>query len=164
MIEIISADITRLNVDCIVNAANNTLLGGGGVDGAIHREAGPKLLEYNKSLEGCETGHAKITPGFNLTAKYIIHTVGPVWKDGNNGEEYFLKCCYESSLQLALDNKIKTIAFPSISTGVYNFPKDKAALIALKIMKTYSFDFDKIIACCFNDIDKQKYLEIFKSL
>jgi O-acetyl-ADP-ribose deacetylase (regulator of RNase III) len=130
-IKLLKGDITKLEVDAIVNAANKTLLGGGGVDGAIHRQAGPKLLDECKTLGGCETGQAKITQGYNLPAKFVIHSVGPVWSGGRNNEEKLLADCYRNSLILAEDNNIKTIAFPCISTGVYRFPKQKAAEIAI---------------------------------
>ena len=153
MIEPVKADITELHVDAIVNAANNSLLGGGGVDGAIHRAAGSELLDACKHLNGCPTGEARITPGFNLPAKWIIHTVGPVWQGGNHNEITLLEHCYRNSLQLALMNNVRTIAFPAISTGVYGFPKDKAADIAINIMREFEHQFEKIIPCCFSEED-----------
>ena len=136
-IELHLGDITELHVDAIVNAANKTLLGGGGVDGAIHRAAGKELLRECKALNGCETGNSKITEGYKLKAKHVIHTVGPVWRGGYKNERELLKSCYLTSLKLANENNIKTIAFPNISTGIYNYPKDKAAKIAIDTIKEF---------------------------
>lgn len=136
-ITLFRGDITKLSVDAIVNAANRTLLGGGGVDGAIHRAAGPELLETCRQLNGCETGNAKITPGFQLPAAKVIHTVGPVWQGGNSREDELLRSCYTKSLMLAKQHKLRSIAFPNISTGVYGFPKERAASIAITSVKEF---------------------------
>ena len=136
-ISLIKGDITQLTVDAIVNAANRTLLGGGGVDGAIHRAAGPELLEACRKLKGCETGEAKITKGFKLPARYVIHTVGPVWDGGGRNEPELLKNCYHNTLHLARETRLKTIAFPNISTGVYGFPKTMAAEIAIGAVRSF---------------------------
>ena len=157
MIKAIQADITTLKLDAIVNAANETLLGGGGVDGAIHRAAGPELKQYCAKLGGCPTGGARITPGFKLPAKWTIHTVGPVWHGGKSNEATLLANCYRNSLDLALKNGAKTIAFPSISTGVYGYPKEEAAKIAVSVMREYESRFDEIVACCFSAADKALY-------
>ena len=153
-IAVIRTDITQLEVDAIVNAANNSLLGGGGVDGAIHAAAGPGLLKECRRLGGCETGKAKITGGYDLPARYVIHTVGPVWKGGAQGEAELLASCYRECFQLAVENKILSIAFPAISCGVYGFPVPEACKIAMK--ETVSFlsgksNVTQVIFACFND-------------
>ncbi len=168
-IEIVQGDITTLQVDAIVNAANESLLGGGGVDGAIHRAAGPELLEECRTLNGCSTGEAKITKGYRLRAKWVIHTVGPVWHGGGKNEDEFLASCYRNSLALAAKHSIRTIAFPCISTGVYRFPSDRAARIALTEIKNFLNEnktVEKVVAVCFERTDYQIYQaaipEIFK--
>jgi O-acetyl-ADP-ribose deacetylase len=143
-IEIARADITTFDVDAIVNAANTTLLGGGGVDGAIHRAAGPELLAECRTLAGCLPGEAKITRGYHLSARFVIHTVGPIWRDGKHGEAQTLANCYRNSLQLAVENEIKTIAFPAISCGAYGYPIQEAAQIALTTTREFVATIDKI--------------------
>lgn len=153
-IKIFRGDITTLKVDAIVNAANATLLGGGGVDGAIHRAAGKELLTECRTLNGCETGDAKITNGFNLPAKFVIHTVGPVWNKGRSGEPEKLASCYRRSLEVAIENGVKSIAFPNISTGVYGYPKKEAAEIATKTVVSFlknHDEFELVIFCVFDD-------------
>jgi O-acetyl-ADP-ribose deacetylase len=152
-IELLEADITTLDVDAIVNAANRTLLGGGGVDGAIHRAAGPELKAACRLLGGCGTGDAKITPGFRLKARYVIHTVGPVWEGGGAGEESLLASAYANSLALAKAHQLRSIAFPAISTGVYGFPADRAAEIAVgTIAERLRGDphFSRVVLCCYS--------------
>ncbi len=164
MIELIKADITSLSVDVIVNAANSSLLGGGGVDGAIHAAAGPQLLQACIKLNGCEAGEVKLTPAFNLPAKCILHTVGPVWHGGEDGESDILASCYEKSLKLGLDEGASSIAFPSISTGVYRYPKRQAAVIALTAMAPYSEKYESLICCCFSDSDLWIYQKVMLAL
>ncbi len=164
MIEILQGDITRLDVDAIVNAANSSLLGGGGVDGAIHRAAGPQLREYNKTLGGCPAGEARISPGFNLPARHVISTVGPVWHGGAQGEARILENAYRNSLELALAKGIRTIAFPAISTGAYGYPREQAARIALRVMREYEPRFDRIIAVLHSKEDYDLYQRILEEM
>jgi O-acetyl-ADP-ribose deacetylase (regulator of RNase III) len=164
MIEIITGDITTLKVDAIVNAANSSLLGGGGVDGTIHRAAGPLLVRFCRTLNGCRTGEAKISPGFELPARRVIHTVGPIWKGGGHYEPALLKACYRNSLELALENDVRTIAFPAISTGVYGYPGEPAAKIAITEMLAFEDRFDRIIACCYSEADAELYRRTLQAL
>ncbi|HEX3030495.1 MAG TPA: O-acetyl-ADP-ribose deacetylase [Clostridia bacterium] len=156
--EVIKGDITKLNTDAIVNAANTSLLGGGGVDGAIHRAAGPELVMECRELYGCKTGEAKITKGYKLPAKWVIHTVGPVWQGGAKGEDELLAACYRNSLELAVKNGIRTIAFPSISTGAYRFPIERAADIAVKEITSFldcNSSLEKVTMVCFDEATYQ---------
>ncbi|WP_294141293.1 O-acetyl-ADP-ribose deacetylase [uncultured Sanguibacteroides sp.] len=162
-LEVVKADITILDVDAIVNAANRTLLGGGGVDGAIHRAAGRELLEECRTLGGCPTGEAKITGGYHLKARHVIHTVGPIYSDGNHGESESLAACYRNSLRVAEENRLKTIAFPSISTGAYGYPIEQAAPIALREIRTFLNthpDFEKVYVVCFSLSDYELYRKL----
>ncbi|MDF0720044.1 O-acetyl-ADP-ribose deacetylase [Kaistella sp. PBT33-4] len=169
MIELIKGDITKITCDAVVNAANSSLLGGGGVDGAIHHAGGPEILADCRKIiarqGGCKTGEAVITTAGNLPAKYVIHTVGPVWKGGNNGEDAQLANCYASSLNLALKNGCKSVAFPNISTGVYGFPKERAARIAVTAAQDFVHDrsIGKIIFVCFDDENYKLYQNILTS-
>jgi O-acetyl-ADP-ribose deacetylase (regulator of RNase III) len=166
-IRIIQGDITKSEADAIVNAANNSLLGGGGVDGAIHRAAGSELLEECRKLNGCETGEAKITKGYNLPAKYVIHTVGPIWRGGNNNEAQLLAACYRNSLKLAVENGIKKIAFPSISTGAYRFPVNRAAKIAMQEISNFleeNNSIEKVTMVCFDEGTTEIYKEALREI
>lgn len=159
-LEAICADITTLDVDAIVNAANTTLLGGGGVDGAIHRAAGPELLAECRKLNGCRTGEAKITKGHRLKARHVIHAVGPIWKDGGKREAKLLRSCYQHSLELAAKHELQSIAFPCISTGVYRYPADDAAAIVVRTVSKFMENpssIERVIFCCFSDPDRRCY-------
>lgn len=156
-IKVIQGDITQVKTDVVVNAANTTLLGGGGVDGAIHHAAGPGLYKECLSLKGCKTGEAKITNGYNLPAKFIIHTVGPIWKDGTRGEKELLASCYRNSLLIAENLKLKSIAFPNISTGVYGFPKPLAAEIAIQEVRQFAKTSHEIRQVVFVAFDEENY-------
>lgn len=153
MVRVIHKDITALDVDAIVNAANSSLLGGGGVDGAIHSAAGPRLREYNRKHKGCSTGQAVLSPGFDLKARWIISTVGPVWNGGTGNEAQLLKSCYVNCLEIAVTGAMQSIAFPAISTGIFGYPKREAAQIALNTMLEYEKKLAEIYACCFDQED-----------
>jgi O-acetyl-ADP-ribose deacetylase (regulator of RNase III) len=169
-IDVIQGDITKLTVDAIVNAANSSLMGGGGVDGAIHRAAGPGLLEECRQIVarqgGCKTGEAVITAAGNLNCRYVIHTVGPVWRGGNNGEKEKLASCYYNSLELAVENEIRSIAFPNISTGIYGFPKEQAVTIAIETVQAYLITqliIEKVLFVCYDAENLKLYSSIMKS-
>ena len=164
-IEIVEGDITKLKVDAIVNAANSTLLGGGGVDGAIHRAAGPQLLEECEALGGCATGEAKITKGHRLPAKWVIHTPGPIWRDGKRGEDALLAGCYRNSLALATQHGARTVAFPAISTGAYAFPLERATRIAVREVRAFlakNPSVEKVVFVCFGQEAHECYLKVVK--
>ncbi len=165
-IYLVQEDITRMPVDVIVNAANRTLLGGGGVDGAIHRAAGPELLAECRTLNGCPTGAAKITKGYRLPAKYVIHAVGPVWHGGQHGEKELLRGCYQSALQLAEEHGLKSIAFPNISTGIYRFPKPEAAQIAIQTVQSFLSAHtlpETVYFVCYDDENYTIYQKLLKA-
>ena len=165
-LEIVVADITQLALDAIVNAANTSLLGGGGVDGAIHRAAGPELLAECRTLNGCQTGAAKITRGYRLPARNVIHTVGPVWQGGGGGEDDLLASCYRTSLALAFERQLRSLAFPAISTGVYGFPADRAARIAVEtVLSEVGADprgLEHVVFCCFSEESANHHVNAFR--
>ena len=163
LLHALHADITTLAVDAIVNAANSSLLGGGGVDGAIHRAAGPELFQECRELGSCRTGEAKLTRAYRLPARFVIHTVGPVWQGGEHGEAEQLAACYRNSLAIAARERLRTIAFPAISTGVYGYPKAAAAAIAVRSVRAFvaaQAQFDEVVCCCFSEADRQLYRQI----
>ena len=165
VIRCVRGDITKLKVDAIVNAANSSLLGGGGVDGAIHRAAGPELVHECRLLGGCHTGQSKMTSGYNLHAKYIIHTVGPVWRGGENSEPELLAACYRNSLLLAAEKRLASIAFPCISTGIYSYPADLAAELAVRTIQEFASQtssIQEVIFCCFSEDDYRLYQALLK--
>ena len=167
IIEIIEGDITKQDVDAIVNAANNSLLGGGGVDGAIHRAAGPQLLAETRTIGGCPTGEARVSGGYNLPAKWVIHTVGPIWRGGDNNEDALLGSCYKNCFSMAMDMGIKSMAFPSISTGVYGFPLERATRIALgetKLVVDSGAEFDKLLFVCFSERVFNTYNKVYQEV
>ena len=166
-VSVLLGDITTLSLDAIVNAANASLLGGGGVDGAIHRAAGPALLDECRSLGGCPTGAAKLTKGYRLAARYVIHTVGPVWRGGGNGEDALLADCYRNSLLLAIEHGLTSIAFPAISTGVYGFPPERAAPIAIRSVQSVLATSDAIrtvVFCCFSQHSEDLHRQALRSV
>ena len=166
ILKVLQCDITQLDVDAIVNAANTSLMGGGGVDGAIHRAAGHELVAECMTLNGCRTGEAKITRGYRLKARPVIHTVGPVWHGGGNGEPELLQSCYRNSLELASKHGLQSVAFPCISTGVYRFPADQAAQIAVEAVKAFlqsPGSIQKVIFCCFSEADRARYERLLEA-
>lgn len=167
-LQVVQGDITKLQVDAVVNAANSSLLGGGGIDGAIHEAAGPNLLEECRKIGGCPTGQARLTKGYHLPAQYVIHTVGPIWRGGAKGEPQLLASCYESTLLLALENNVKTIAFPAISCGIYGYPISQAAPIAVKetanFLELHQDNIETVYFVCFDDAIAEAYQQAINTL